>query len=202
MPFQSELETEFHVTNQQTFEVTKILSICDVFVCIYPHDRNKTAMTSLHRRHMSLRLLVIHNPVAGRRRRIKLKRFLKLLTSRGHRFELSVTTQAGDARRAARSTENFDIIVAAGGDGTVNEVPRSGQLVGDTNRSDCSGCNVSRFEGQTRFAIRGRWSTEPDVGRVAHGVSGRVDRLKQLGNAVVPQIPELIGRAIMEYDRG
>jgi DNA (cytosine-5)-methyltransferase 1 len=41
------------------------------------------------------------------------------------------------------------------------------------------------------------WAIEPDVGRVAHGVSGRVDRLKQLGNAVVPQIPELIGRAIL-----
>jgi len=40
------------------------------------------------------------------------------------------------------------------------------------------------------------WEFEPDVGRVAHGVPGRVDRLKQLGNAVVPQIPELIGRAI------
>ena len=42
------------------------------------------------------------------------------------------------------------------------------------------------------------WSAEPAVGRVANGVSGRVDRIKQLGNAVVPQIPELIGRAIME----
>jgi DNA (cytosine-5)-methyltransferase 1 len=42
------------------------------------------------------------------------------------------------------------------------------------------------------------WAVEPDVGRVAHGVSGRVDRLKQLGNAVVPQIPELIGRAICQ----
>jgi DNA (cytosine-5)-methyltransferase 1 len=42
------------------------------------------------------------------------------------------------------------------------------------------------------------WETEPDVGRVANGVSGRVDRLKQLGNAVVPQIPELIGRAICQ----
>jgi DNA (cytosine-5)-methyltransferase 1 len=41
------------------------------------------------------------------------------------------------------------------------------------------------------------WAVEPDVGRVAHGVPGRVDRLKQLGNSVVPQIPEIIGRAIM-----
>jgi DNA (cytosine-5)-methyltransferase 1 len=42
------------------------------------------------------------------------------------------------------------------------------------------------------------WAVEPDVGRVAHGVPNRVDRLKQLGNAVVPQIPELIGRAICQ----
>lgn len=42
------------------------------------------------------------------------------------------------------------------------------------------------------------WSAEPDVGRVAHGVPSRVDRLRSLGNAVVPQIPEIIGRAIMQ----
>jgi DNA (cytosine-5)-methyltransferase 1 len=43
-----------------------------------------------------------------------------------------------------------------------------------------------------------QWLVEPDVGRVANGVPSRVDRLKGLGNAVVPQIPELIGRAILE----
>jgi len=42
------------------------------------------------------------------------------------------------------------------------------------------------------------WLPEPNVGRVANGVSRRVDRLKALGNAVVPQIPEMIGRAILE----
>lgn len=31
------------------------------------------------------------------------------------------------------------------------------------------------------------WAVEPDVGRVANGVPSRVDRLKCLGNAVVPQ---------------
>jgi DNA (cytosine-5)-methyltransferase 1 len=41
------------------------------------------------------------------------------------------------------------------------------------------------------------WLIEPDVGRVAHGVPQRVDRLRALGNSVVPQIPEIIGRAIM-----
>lgn len=44
---------------------------------------------------------------------------------------------------------------------------------------------------------RGWWLSEPDVGRVAHGVPARVDRLHGLGNAVVPQIPEIIGRAII-----
>jgi DNA (cytosine-5)-methyltransferase 1 len=47
----------------------------------------------------------------------------------------------------------------------------------------------------------GQWLTEPDVGRVANGVPARVDRLRVLGNAVVPQIAEIIGRAIMSIER-
>lgn len=43
------------------------------------------------------------------------------------------------------------------------------------------------------------WKTEPAMGRVVDGVWDKSygHRLKQLGNAVVPQIPEIIGRAIM-----
>jgi len=37
------------------------------------------------------------------------------------------------------------------------------------------------------------WRVEPDVGRVAHGIPARVDRLSGLGNAVVPQVAELVG---------
>ena len=45
-----------------------------------------------------------------------------------------------------------------------------------------------------------QWEFEPAVGRVAHGVPARMDRIKALGNAVVPQIPELLGRAILKAE--
>ena len=49
---------------------------------------------------------------------------------------------------------------------------------------------------QAERNLQGWWSTEPDVGRVVHGVPSRVDRLKSLGNAIVPQVAEVIFRTI------
>ena len=46
------------------------------------------------------------------------------------------------------------------------------------------------------------WPAEPDVGRVAHGVPHRVDRLRCLGNAVVPQQFYPIFQAIAEIEQG
>jgi DNA (cytosine-5)-methyltransferase 1 len=43
------------------------------------------------------------------------------------------------------------------------------------------------------------WKIEPDLGRVAYGVPARVDRLRGLGNAVVPQVAETIGRLVMAH---
>ena len=43
------------------------------------------------------------------------------------------------------------------------------------------------------------WRTEPDVGRVAHGIPRRVDRLTALGGAVIPQLVEYIGSQILEF---
>lgn len=73
-------------------------------------------------------------------------------------------------------------------------------FVADSNCPQCEG-NSSSFgilAEHADISCAGRWASEPAVGRVAHGVPNRVDRLRGLGNAVVPQIPELIGRAIME----
>ena len=43
-----------------------------------------------------------------------------------------------------------------------------------------------------------QWAAEPDVGRVANGIPNRVDRLKCLGNAVVPQQAYPIFKSLME----
>jgi DNA (cytosine-5)-methyltransferase 1 len=47
-----------------------------------------------------------------------------------------------------------------------------------------------------RAAWAEQWKAEPAVGRVADGVPAWMDRLRVLGNSLVPQIPEMIGRAI------
>jgi DNA (cytosine-5)-methyltransferase 1 len=62
----------------------------------------------------------------------------------------------------------------------------------------CSGARLrKREQGNGRFC---NWSVEPDVGRVAHGIPKRVDRLKGLGNSIVPQIAELLFRKIAEVE--
>ena len=55
-------------------------------------------------------------------------------------------------------------------------------------------------EGKTKvpFSWLRWWESEPRIRRVAHGIPQRVDRLKGLGNAVVPQIPFLLGLTIRE----
>tara|TARA_Y100001972_G_scaffold113359_1_gene148001 strand:- start:233 stop:505 length:273 start_codon:yes stop_codon:yes gene_type:complete len=52
--------------------------------------------------------------------------------------------------------------------------------------------------GSEEERARNWWQFEPNVGRVAYGVSSRVDRLRGLGNAIVPQIAMQIGLSIKE----
>jgi len=56
-----------------------------------------------------------------------------------------------------------------------------------------------RSDSSARRGDSPRWTTEPAMGRMAHGIPDRVDRLKGLGNAVVPQVVEWIARQIIYY---
>ena len=44
------------------------------------------------------------------------------------------------------------------------------------------------------------WAVEPELGRVAHGIPNRVDRLKCLGNAIVPQVAYQILKVIADIE--
>ena len=58
--------------------------------------------------------------------------------------------------------------------------------------------NQSRFKQNLRTCEA--WSNQSGVDRVVDGVPNRVDRLRGLGNAVVPQVAEVIGRVIVELE--
>lgn len=70
-----------------------------------------------------------------------------------------------------------------------------GQSCSQFNETSSS---TSCSEERQRQVDQGWWEFEPNVGRVAHGVPGRVHRLKALGNSIVPQIAEEIGRALIK----
>ena len=86
----------------------------------------------------------------------------------------------------------------------------SGQLAGDGEAvSDTN--NTGRIEqrrtepGKPQFPPpeqHCRWEPEPGLGRMAHGIPNRVDRLRCLGNAIVPQVAEEIIRAIVMQMEG
>lgn len=104
--------------------------------------------------------------------------------------------RSDEAAETARPSETPETLAYANG------FRQSGQRVhgrpintetnqdGQTNRTDS--------DSQRNATI---WKPEPNVGRVADGIPNRSHRIKALGNAVVPQIPEIIGRMIKIYQK-
>ena len=100
------------------------------------------------------------------------------------------TEWAADADKTSGSSEGGEIT------STTSEVANSDSQRGrswEANRQDAEDVREP-----SRRPWDGWWDIEPNVGRVAHGVSKRVDRLKSLGNSLVPSIPYYIGLSIIQ----
>lgn len=130
--------------------------------------------------HLRWRIFIVAYPDGGR---------LEIVGFPQHGEQQSTRRDLTDGRSARRRWDRPDV---ADPDGTVERpagsasetLHRPETIVRPRRRSSSSGDH---------------WAVEPDVGRVAHGVPRRVDRLRGLGNAVVPQVAEWVGRRINNY---
>ena len=104
--------------------------------------------------------------------------------------------QGSDKGRADDKQDNRDSLG--------NDIGDSNQVIPNTKQQGWQG---QRRENGLRESCRTQetsrsdwWAVEPELGRVAHGIPHRVDRLKCLGNAVVPQVCYQIIKIIAEIE--
>lgn len=111
-----------------------------------------------------------------------------------------------DAEWATLSAANFGaptprervylLAYAAGVDGQ----PRDCVGTGRVRRSSLTARGLSGLDAHTRGRVAREWlEREPRVARLANGIPRQVDRLRGLGNAVVPAAAEYVGRLAIEH---
>ena len=113
----------------------------------------------------------------------------------GH-IKLGLDSVLEDLASEGYSTRTFSISASSIG---ANHQRERIWIVANTNNTRCkeqwqSFTNEKEYQ---TIKCRSWWETEPNVGRVVNGVPNRVDRLKSLGNSLVPQIPFYIGQTIL-----
>lgn len=163
------------------------------------------------------RLVVVENVASGKRRWLPtVRRDMHVLGYASLAFAVSAFDVGAPHRR-----ERVFVVAAADGDG--DKLRDAEQRVtgrrargvrdegeGEPGNDGATGAaSDANGEGQPRGAAGdgpvwnwtrdgGSWHIEPPVCGVAHGVPRRMDRLRALGNAVVPQCAEAVGRMIAE----
>jgi DNA (cytosine-5)-methyltransferase 1 len=114
------------------------------------------------------------------------------------------TNDTGDRTSRSRTDENREKEVKGWKEQPQSKFSRYSKDVAnsDSERQQEQWRAESTQKNYDSIKCKSWWSVEPSVGRVAHGIPNRVDRLKGLGNAVLPQIPAVLGRAILEVHNG
>ena len=137
------------------------------------------------------------------------------------RGPLKTTERSADTDTISRSSEgektlanSVELGLEKHGHSETTESIKRGETMADTNVEGRQG-GIHRgqnkeWENQQRYfgrnsAAHGQqeqnwWDIEPELGRVAHGIPNRVDRLKGLGNSLVPQIPYFIAQSILQVE--
>jgi DNA (cytosine-5)-methyltransferase 1 len=119
------------------------------------------------------------------------------LCARGDVVRVCGKELANSKGKRPQRSENSDRNDGAACEKRASEFTRSG----DGISKNVADSNSSRFKEQRRTVADGSaheavecgdwWGIEPDVGRVAHGVAARVDKLRALGNGQVPSVAAL-----------
>lgn len=104
---------------------------------------------------------------------------------------------------APHRRERIWIVAYSGCNGRFRRVePRDGPQESKRGRQAerCQDRQFAQVGTTTSGGVRelGRWAPEPSVGRMAPRLPGSMDRLRGLGNAIVPQVAEFLFRRIKE----
>ena len=150
------------------------------------------------------RFVVVENVTSGKRRWLPtVRRDLHVLGYRSRAIALSAADVGAPhlRRRVFVVADAYPGGLEAGREGGAGD-GRPSPGFRDPDEARRQGAGAEAYERREGPSDGRWWASEPDVGRVAHGLSGGLDgrrrraRLRSLGNAVVPQCAEVVGRII------
>ena len=123
------------------------------------------------------------------------------------------TSLRGTVSESEVSNRTISNSMCKGLEGSKQDANHSGQSEEGNEVTSRSASKSSGIRGEPKHIItreqierfaqyaKTQWTTEPKLDRVAYGIPNRVHRLKGIGNAVVPQIPQFLGESILNFEK-